>query len=97
MGYPFATNIIKLYNIEAYPTSLRDFSFGLFQSTSRLTNIFIPFMVNYFFSQSLYAASIAIVIYSVIGLVLTIALPYDTYGISLDIEDHEELAKLKKV
>jgi putative MFS transporter len=80
----FSFNITKLYTTEVYSTDIRDLGYGMSNFASRLTAIFIPYLVDITIEWSANIPCYLMTIYSLIGVICAYLLPFDTFGKKLD-------------
>jgi MFS family permease len=76
----FSSNIIKLYTTEVYSTHLRDSGTGFSNFVSRIGAIVIPYLIELSLKASLIGPGLLLTFFSLCGIVLTLLLPYDTFG-----------------
>ena len=78
-------NITKLYTSEVYHTRLRDSAYGFGNAMSRVGGFLVPFISESgFYFISTYGPIYIIFVLCLISLILTLSLPFDTYGKPLD-------------
>jgi MFS family permease len=77
-------NITKLYTTEVYNTCMRDSGYGFSNFIARVGAICIPFLIEFSLKQSLMGPGILLMVFAAIGIILTLCLPYETYGKKLD-------------
>jgi hypothetical protein len=88
-------NICKLYTCEAFNTDIRDNAYGFSNFCSRIAAVFIPLIANYFLLYSTYGPCFFISTVCILGFVLCLFLPFDTFNRPLDSRDIKD-SKLKK-
>jgi hypothetical protein len=77
-------SITRLYTAEVYNTCSRDSGNGFCNFISRIGAICIPFLVEFSLKQSLMGPGILFMVFAACGIILTLCLPYETYGKKLD-------------
>lgn len=77
-------NIMNLYICEAYPTKIRSIAVGVANSFTRFGGIVTPFISQVLFGINYSLPFFVYGISSVIGIVCTLLLPYETYNRRID-------------
>ena len=81
----FSWGITKLYTLEVYHTRLRDSAYGFGNAMSRIAGFLVPFISEGgFYVMGTFGPVYIICALSLISLILTLFLPYETYGKPLD-------------
>jgi MFS family permease len=81
-----SNNITKYYTTEVYNTMHRDSGYGFSNFAARLAAISTPFIIEGSLNISMMGPGIVLTILSVLGILVALLLPYDTYGKKLDEE-----------
>jgi MFS family permease len=84
----FSFNITKLYTSEVFDTNLRDIGYGISNFISRLVVIFVPLIVDTTIVQSQLIPCYLMIVYSFLGAITALLLPYDTHGKKLDAQQN---------
>ena len=72
--------VIYIYTCEAYPTKIRSIAIGVSNSATRLAGVLTPLISQMLFSMSDTLPYTAFGITSIIGIIFTFWLPFETYG-----------------